>query len=235
VCSSDLGASKGIGKSLAIMVAKKGAKLALSARNENLLNELAEEIPGETFVYPADLSNENEISGFIRATHERFGRIDILVNNVGLGIFKPITETTTTEWDTMFNLNTRGLFLTTREAIPFLREAGESVVVNVASLAGKNPIANATAYVASKHAVVGFSRSLMLEERHNGLRVLTICPGSVDTPFFAGASEPFSPGSRGEILNPQDVASAIISMIELPQNAMVSEIDIRPSDPKKKK
>ncbi len=225
------GASKGIGRSAALMFAKKGAKLALVARSEKLLQEVASECGDETMIFTGDMSIEAEIINFIQAVKNKFGRIDILVNNAGLGIFKPIIGTSTDDWDTMFNLNMRGLFITTREALPMLRSAKESVIVNVASLAGKNAIANAAGYVATKHAVVGFSRSLMLEERKNGVRVLTICPGSVDTPFFDNDGKMFSPGNRGKILKPEDVASAILHMVELPQNAMVSEIDIRPSNP----
>jgi NADP-dependent 3-hydroxy acid dehydrogenase YdfG len=225
------GASKGIGRSTALMFAEKGAKLALVARGEEPLNEVAQECAGDVMTFVGDMSDEKQIKNFVQAVKNKFGRIDILVNNAGLGIFKPIIETSTDDWDTMFNLNIRGLFINTRETLPLLRAAEESVIVNVASLAGKNAIANAAGYVATKHAVVGFSRSLMLEERKNGVRVLTICPGSVDTPFFDNDGKMFSPGNRGKILKPEDVASTILHMIELPQNAMISEIDIRPSNP----
>ena len=124
----------------------------------------------------------------------------------------------------------RGLFIATREALPHLRDAGESVVVNVASLAGKNAFVNGGGYAATKHAVVGFSRCLMLEERKNGIRVLTICPGSVATNFFDDHHDTFDP-KRERILQSEDVAESIIHMIKLPQRAMVSEIDIRPSNP----
>ncbi len=191
------GASKGIGSSIAKMLAQKGARLAISARDENLLNKVANLCPTEVLVFPGDMSHENEIKNFINATCNRFGHVDILINNAGLGIFKPIAETKTEDWDTMFNLNMRGLFIATREALPFLRKAGESIIVNVASLAGKNAIANAAGYVATKHAVVGFSRSLMLEERKNGVRVATISSGSVVTPFFDRDTELYSPDNRG--------------------------------------
>jgi 3-oxoacyl-[acyl-carrier protein] reductase len=102
--------------------------------------------------------------------------------------------------------------------------------VNVASLAGKNAFVNGGGYAATKHAVIGFSRCLMLEERKNNVRVLVICPGSVDTPFFDGHHDTFDP-KRERILKPEDVAESILHMIELPQRAMVSEIDIRPTNP----
>ena len=220
------GASKGIGRAAALMLAQKGARLAISARNEALLKEVAGLIPTEVLTFSGDMSEENDIINFVRATHQKFGRIDILINNAGLGVFKPIIETTTEEWDKMFNLNVRGLFIITREALPHLREAGESVIVNIASLAGKNVNVNLAGYAASKHAVISFSRTLMLEERKNGVRVLTFCPGSVDTAF-----SPRSEDKKVKILKVEDIASTIIYMIEMPQNAMISEIDIRPSNP----
>ena len=220
------GASKGIGRAAALMLAQKGAKLAISARNEALLKEVAGLIPTEVLAFSGDMSEENDIVNFVQATHQKFGRIDILINNAGLGVFKPIIETTTEEWDKMFNLNVRGLFIITREALPHLREAGESVIVNIASLAGKNVNVNLAGYAASKHAVISFSRTLMLEERKNGIRVLTFCPGSVDTAF-----SPRSEDKKVKILKVEDIASTIIYMIEMPQNAMISEIDIRPSNP----
>ena len=131
----------------------------------------------------------------------------------------------------MFNLNVRGLFLATRGCLPYLREAAESVIVNVASLAGKNAFVNGAGYAASKHAVLGFSRCLMLEERKNGVRVLAICPGSVDTPFFDPSRVVSKPRNTDKILKAEDVASSIVHMIEMPQTAMISEIDIRPSNP----
>ncbi len=229
------GASKGIGRAIALALAERGAHLAISARGKDDLREVEEAIQQmgvRAFAYSGDMSDEKEIKKFISESAKSLGRIDILVNNAGIGIFKPVAELETEDWDAMFNLNVRGLFIATREAIPHLRAVGESVIVNVASLAGKNAIPKAAGYVASKHAVMGFSRSLMLEEREYGVRVLAICPGSVDTSFFDGPAKSFEPKNRKKVLIAQDVAMSVIHMIELPQNAMVSEIDIRPSNPK---
>ena len=225
------GASKGIGKTTALMLAKKGAKLAISARSKDILESVANECGPDTLAYTGDMSIEEDIKTFINAVEKKFGRIDILINNAGLGIFKPISDISTKDWDTMFNLNVRGLFLATRESLPYLRDAGESVIVNVVSLAGKNAFVNGAGYAASKHAVLGFSRCLMLEERKNGVRVLAICPGSVDTPFFDPSRILSKPRNPDKILKAEDVASSIIHMIEMPQTAMISEIDIRPSNP----
>jgi short-subunit dehydrogenase len=228
------GASKGIGKVTAHELAREGAKIVLAARSAAMLEDLAAELSDaygiEAVAIPTDMTREEDILKLASGAQDRFGRIDILINNAGLGYFHPVAGFPTNYWDEMFNLNLRGLFILTRECIPALRKAGESVVVNVASLAGKNAFVNGAGYAATKHALIGFSRCLMLEERKNGMRVLVICPGSVDTSFFDERAEDFDE-KRPRMLKPEDVASSIVHMIRLPQRAMVSEIDIRPSNP----
>lgn len=223
------GASKGIGKTVALTLAREGAKVAISARSEDLLKIVAgqiEESGSRAYVFCGNMCKEDEIKAFVHGTAKKFGGIDILVNNAGLGHFRRIAELSTAQWDEMFDLNMRGVFIATREALPYLREAGESAVVNVASLAGKNAFVGGGGYAATKHALLGFSRCLMLEERKNGVRVLAICPGSVATDF-----SPHEGKKPENILQSQDVADSILHMLKLPQNAMVSEIDIRPSNP----
>ena len=227
------GASKGIGKITSIAMAKKQAKLAIAARTSHLLDETAKEIEkagSSVFTYAGDLTQENQLDQFIKSAVAHFGKIDILVNNAGIGHFGKIGELSIDKWDEMFNLNIRSVFLITQKALPFLRKQGESVIVNVASLAGKNFFVGGGGYAATKHALVGFSRCLMLEERGNGVRVLTLCPGSVDTHFFDGR-ENEDEIRKKRILHAEDVAQTIIGMIELPQHALVSEIDIRPTNP----
>ena len=225
------GASKGIGRKLAIDLAKEGAHVAISARSEELLKETAKEIQTlgpEAFYFACDMSVEKEIKNFIDETIGRFHRLDILINNAGLGHFENIINMSTKKWDEMFDLNVRGLFITTRETLPYLRKAGESVIVNVASLAGKNAFAGGGGYAATKHAVIAFSRCLMLEERKNSVRVITICPGSVSTEFSAPDKDE---ARQKRKLQTEDISSIIIHAIRIPQRAMISEIDIRPTNP----
>ena len=227
------GASKGIGRETALALAREGAHIAISARSEELLQVVAGEIRAagsKALVFPGDMSDEKTIAEFVEATIAEFGRLDILINNAGVGIFGPVAELSTEDWDTMFNLNMRGVFLMTRTCLPHLRAAGESVVVNVASLAGKNAFVGGGGYAATKHALLGFSRCLMLEERQHGLRVLAICPGSVNTPFNIDRSPADDPRRR-RIIQPEDVAATILHMIRMPQHTMISEIDMRPSNP----
>lgn len=226
------GASRGIGKAIALTLARGGARVGISARSTDALARVGEDLRAHgvaVHVFPGDMSDEEQIRAFVRSSADRLGSIDILVNNAGIGRFHNVAEFPTSDWDEMFRLNVRGLFIATRECLPYLRKAKESVVVNVASLASRNAFTGGGGYAATKHAVLGFSRCLMLEERDHGVRVLAICPGSVRTDFFDSDSVPKSRLDR--MLAPDDVAESVVHMIRLPQRAMVSEIDIRPTNP----
>ncbi len=231
------GASKGIGRQTALALAKAGADVAISARSSELLHTLTNEITEtgrNVFAFTGDMSSETNIQQFIKQSVDQLGKIDILINNAGIGHFYPIAQMPTEKWDEMLNLNVRGVFIATREALPYLRKPGEAVIVNVVSLAGKNAFVGGGGYAASKHAVLGFTRSLMLEERKNGIRVLAICPGSVDTYFFQaqqGPGETRMKPNLEKVLKPEDIADTILHMIRMPQRALISEVDIRPTNP----
>ena len=173
------GASRGIGEAIALALANAGTKLFLTARDEARLQRVAAQarqaqVEVETAV--ADLHEEPQIKKLISQAHAKFGRLDILINNAGLGYFRPVAEMPTTQWDEMFAINLRAVFIATREALPYLRKAGESFVVNVASLAGKNTFVNGGGYAATKWGLRAFSQCLMLEERKHGVRVLVFVP-----------------------------------------------------------
>ncbi len=226
------GASRGIGRAIALGLARAGTHVVLAARQESLLQQVAQQARQhgvEAAIVRADLREEKEITRVIGTALERFGRLEILVNNAGLGYLKPVADLTTAEWDEMFAVNLRAVFLATRAALPHLRRAGESFVVNVASLAGKNTFVNGGGYTATKWGLRAFSQCLMLEERKHGLRVLTICPGSVDTEFGSGRATPRPP--QRDIILPEDIVEAMLCALKLPQRSMISEIDIRPSNP----
>ncbi|MEE9271414.1 MAG: SDR family NAD(P)-dependent oxidoreductase [Candidatus Krumholzibacteria bacterium] len=228
------GGSKGIGRAIALALAKEGVRVGIAARTPEAVEETAAQIRAcgvEAFPFVGNMAVEADIQAFVTGAAKAFGKLDILVNNAGIGKFHTIGEFPTSDWDDMFNLNVRGLFIATRESLPHLRKAGESIVVNVASIAGKNHFKHGGGYAATKHAVLGFSRCLMLEERDNGVRVLAICPGSVRTDFFDAHTD-VSQERLDSMLHVDDVAESVIHMMRLPQRAMVSEIDIRPTNPK---
>ena len=165
----------------------------------------------------------------VEAVIRALGEIDVLVNNAGILIAKPFEELTLEDWDATMSTNVRSLYLMTRAVLPAMRRRKQGSIVNVASLAGRNGFVGGTAYTASKHAVLGFSRSLMLEVRKDNVRVIAICPGSVDTSMMR--DQPMLKSEPSRILQPEDVAATILHALTLPERALVSELDIRPTNP----
>jgi 3-oxoacyl-[acyl-carrier protein] reductase len=226
------GAGRGIGRSIALSLAAEGVEVVLTARTMTELEQVKREIEskgGRGEVFAADLTSEVHIGSLFEEIRKRYGRLDLLVNNAGIGVFAPVRSLAVTDFDRMWTLNMRAVMLTTQYALKFMEAQHSGEIVNVASLAGRNAFVGGAGYAATKWALIGFSRSLMLEVRDRNIRVITICPGSVDTSFSPTPKEP----SRAErILHPQDVADTILAALKLPERAMVSEIDIRPTNPK---
>jgi 3-oxoacyl-[acyl-carrier protein] reductase len=226
------GATKGIGRATAFALGRAGYQVGVCARTGAKVKSLLVDLGKDGITAAgraADVGNPESVRALIQAVTAELGPVDTLVNNAGVAIFRPFSELSLEDWDATMATNLRSLFLVTREVLPGMRERKSGVVVNVASLAGKNAIAGGTAYVASKHAVLGFSRSLLLEVRKDGVRVLAICPGSVDTALIRNIRP--SVETAGEMLQPEDVAQAILDALRMPARALVSEIDIRPSNP----
>ncbi|MGC8595273.1 MAG: SDR family oxidoreductase [Candidatus Kryptoniota bacterium] len=225
------GASRGIGKEIAKKFASEGAKVVAASRTYEHIAKVADEISksnGECLPVAVDISNEADVERMISAASAKFKRIDILVNNAGVGIFKPVVETTTDEFDLQFGVNMRGTYLATRAVLPLMISQEDGVIINIASLAGKNAVENGAVYAATKWAMIGFARSLMLEVRKYNVRIVTISPGSVDTSFGRGVYRPNSE----KILKPEDVAEAALLAAIMPPRAMMSEVDLRPTNPK---
>ncbi len=226
------GATEGIGRALAFALGKAGWSVGVCARTADKVTELLRDLAAADVTsagIPCDVSDAEQVEALMGHVVERLGPIDALVNNAGVLYGKPVMELSLEEWDRTFAVNVRALFLTSRAVIPSMRERGAGSIVNIASLAGRNGFAGGTAYSASKHAVLGFSKSLMMEERKNGIRVIAVCPGSVATPMLA--DQPMLPVNADRILQPEDVANTIVAALELPARALVSELDIRPTNP----
>ena len=226
------GASEGIGFSIADALATRGAAVAICARTARKVSDAVERLRAgsrRAVGVPADVSSEPDVARLRDFVHTELGPIDVLVNNAGLAHFAPVEDLTTRQFDEIMAVNVRGIFLTTRAFLPDLRKKQRGEIVNVASLAGRNGFIGGAAYTASKHAVLGFSKSLMLEVRKDNIRVITICPGSVRTPFFEKSHRELP--NAGSILTPEDVATTVIAALELPGRAMISELDIRPTNP----
>lgn len=226
------GASEGIGRATAKALGKAGYRVGVTARNAAKLDAIIDDLQRSGVVAagrPADVADPAQVDALMSHIREQLGPIEVLVNNAGVAFTKPLHDTTLEEWDRTFATNVRGLFVVTKAVLSGMKALGRGDIVNIASLAGKNGVANAVAYSASKHAVLGFSRSLMLEVRKDGIRVVAICPGSVDTPLLRNAPA-FSP-AFDRILKAEDVAETVVDALRLPRRAMVSELDVRPSNP----
>lgn len=226
------GGSSGIGLAAAAALGRAGCRLAICARGRERLEGAAQELAGggaEVLAMPADVSDPDSVEAFAETVREEMGGADILVNNAGIGRFDRIDEASLEDFDAVYGTNVRGVFLCTRAFLPEMLGRGDGVIVNVASLAGKNTFEGGAVYSGSKHAVLAMSRCMMLDLRPRGVRVLAICPGSVDTRFFDGQDR-FEP-DRGKIVQAGDVARMIVESVRLSDRATVSEVEIRPVNP----
>ena len=226
------GATEGIGRATAFALGKAGYRVGVCARTPSKVKQLLQDLGREEIEGaggPADVGDPEDVRRVLDQVTGALGDIDLLVNNAGILIGKPLEELTLEDWDTTMSTNVRSLYLVTRAVLPGMRQRKRGTIVNVASLAGKNGFAGGTAYAASKHAVMGFSRSLMLEVRKDNVRVIAICPGSVDTSMMH--HQPMLKAEPSRILQPADVAAAILDAVSLPARALVSELDIRPTNP----
>lgn len=221
------GASRGIGRSTALALARSGAYVSLAARTETHLREVQSEIEacgGQAAIFPTDVSCEAEVAQLVYGTVERFGRLDIVVNNAGIGIFEPLTETTSEQWDRIMAINARGPFLLCRAAIPFLEQQRQSFIVNIASVVGVKGYENQAAYSASKHALMGMTKALAREVQKAGIRVHAICPGGVDTPM-ANLARPDL--DRSVLMQPDEIADVVLFLVTRQGNAVIDEIHVR--------
>jgi 3-oxoacyl-[acyl-carrier protein] reductase len=226
------GATEGIGRAIAFALGAAGYRVGVTARTPSRIRTLLDELAAAGITaagHPADVGLASDVDGAVAAIVAALGPIDVLINNAGVAILKPFMELSLDDWDGTMATNLRSLFLVTRAVLPGMRERKHGAIVNIASLAGRNGFVGGTAYTASKHAVLGFGRSLMLEVRAQNIRVVTICPGSVDTALIRnqGMLQP----DISRILHPEDVAATVLAALALPERALVSELDVRPTNP----
>jgi 3-oxoacyl-[acyl-carrier protein] reductase len=226
------GATHGIGRATAFALGRAGYRVGVCARTAARVESLVGELRAagiEAAGRAADVADPAQVTSVVEHVSQALGEIGVLVNNAGVLIARPIEELTLEDWDTTMATNLRGLFLMTRAVLPPMRARGRGDIVSVASLAARNGFAGGSAYAASKHAVLGFGRALMLELRKEGIRVITVCPGSVDTGMLRDQAMLKSDPDR--ILQPEDVAETILHSLRLPERALVSEVDLRPTNP----
>jgi 3-oxoacyl-[acyl-carrier protein] reductase len=226
------GATEGIGRATAFALGRAGWAVGVCARTAPKVDALVEALRAEgihAVGRGADVTRPDDVAALVALVEAELGPLDTLVNNAGVLHAKRLEELTLEEWDETLAVNVRALFLTTRAVLPGMRERKAGTIVNIASLSGHDGFVGGTAYAASKHAVLGFTRSLMLEARGDGVRVVAVCPGSVATEMIQRQSMFEKDPTR--ILRPEDVAETILHALRLPQRALVSEIDVRPTTP----
>jgi short-subunit dehydrogenase len=221
------GASKGIGRAIAYKLAALDMNLVLTSRNEDMLEMVRKEIneigTGKKIVIPCNLTLESEIKELVNQTCDRFNKVDILVNNAGIGIFKRIDEFTQTDYSEIFDLNVKGVFLLTKHIVPHLIKQRAGHIINISSVAGKNGFKSGTLYSASKHAIQGFTWSLREDVKEFGVKVTSVCPGSVVTSFGGKKSRQVE-----WALEPEDVAHAIGFLVTESDTVNTAELIIKP-------
>ena len=224
------GASAGIGRESAKALAGEGAQLVITARREERLKELVNEINnmGTKAVYVVgDAAEEETAKKTIQAAIDHFGRIDILLNNAGVGVYKDLVDTTAEEYDYMMNTNMRSGFLFTRYVVPHMIKQGEGTVLMLSSMAGLYGFSGEAVYCSTKFAQVGFAQALDKELRTKGIKVGVICPGGVKTEFALGVGRTEEGVAKSGMLEPSDVASAVLLACTQSSNSRIIEIQMR--------
>ncbi len=228
------GGSKGIGFAVARAMLDEGAQVAICGRNRNdvdkAVTELSKEFPkcvirGQI----ADVGKSEDVRELFEFVDAELGPLNILVNNAGSGAFRPAAELSVEEWDQVISTNLSGAFYCSREALIRYRTDKGGWVINISSLAGKNPFAGGSAYNASKFGLNGFSEAMMLDHRSDNVRVSYIMPGSVDTGFSGQSQDEKSTWK----IAPEDVAEIVIDILRKPKRTLVSRVEVRPSKPAK--
>ena len=229
------GATRGIGRAIARAIVDAGGRVVVSARNTADVRDTARALDERAGREAAlgivcDVRRHDDCRRLIAGAITGFGRIDILINNAGVGVFGPVESFDPGAWDDLVATNLSGMFYCAREAIPHLRQAGDGWIINIGSLAGKNAFPNGAAYNASKFGLIGFSEALMQEVRHDGIRVSYVMPGSVATGFVSGSP---AVGDDWKIA-PEDVAQVVTDLLAFPSRSLPSRIELRPSRPPRK-
>jgi 3-oxoacyl-[acyl-carrier protein] reductase len=215
------GSTRGIGKETALLLLKNGMNVIISSRNQenidNIIQKVSVKFPSKKeniLGLKCDVSNYSDIKFLVGEAIKRFGKIDILVNNAGIVYFKSLIDTTEEEWDRTIDINLKSVFLFTKEVLPHMIEnkAG-GIIVNVSSGAGKYGFPNLSSYCASKFGIIGLTESIAKEVDKFNIKVMTICPGRVDTKMMEDIIKEGFNKSNANLMEPEEVAKKIYDMI----------------------
>jgi 3-oxoacyl-[acyl-carrier protein] reductase len=227
------GGGRGLGKATAIAFAIEGIDIAITGRNEEVLKETVSELEtyGINAIYSVfDVGNYEDVKSGIKRIIETLGPVDILVNNAGIAAFGSFNEMGVSQWSQIIQTNLMGMYYVTKEVLPYLISQNKGDIINVASTAGLNGNANASAYSASKFAVIGMSESLMKEVRENNIRVCTLTPSTIvsDMSVELGIA---NKDSHDSVLQPEDFAELIVAGLKLPRRAMLKSASLWSTNP----
>jgi 3-oxoacyl-[acyl-carrier protein] reductase len=217
------GAGRGIGKAIAVSLAKSGCRLILAARTRAQLDDVAKTI-GDAVVIPTDLTRDDEIERLAEQSSETWGNVDILINNAGWGKRAPVIRANVEDWDQTLRLNLRAPMILAQKLLPAMVAKGEGAVINIGSVSGKTGEANGAAYSASKFGLIGFTQSLYEEVRDHGIKVAVILPGFVDTPLIP----PNRQLDRSKMIQADDIAQAVHYVLTSSATCCPVEIEVRP-------
>jgi len=221
------GAGRGIGKAVALSLAKLGCRVVLAARTSVEIEKVKLDIQsnkGVALAVPADLSRDEDIHALVSECHREFGAVDILINNAGWGKRASVVRAKIEDWDQTLRVNLRAPMILAQKFLPAMIEKGEGAVINIGSVSGKSGEADGAAYSASKFGLIGFTQSLYEEVREHGIKVAVILPGFVDTPMIS----PVKHLDRSKMIQADDVAQAVLYILHAPATACPVEITIRP-------
>jgi 3-oxoacyl-[acyl-carrier protein] reductase len=221
------GGGRGIGFAIARRLGQMGARLSLCGRDSAKLDESAAALRAdgiEIISAVADVTREDQILRLVQTTQQELGPIDILVNNAGIGLLKPFHEFGEGDWDRVMDTNLKSVFLVSRAVVPEMIRRQTGHIINISSLAGKNTFANGAIYCASKWGLMGLSGSMAEDLRGYGIRVSTVCPGSVATEFGGQSKK-----NPEKALQADDVAHAVAALVTQSAGSFISEVHIRPT------
>ncbi len=230
------GATSGIGKSTAFLLAERGFRLIITGRRKDRLQQICNEIASKTECFPLvfDVRNREEVLQSLASLPEEWKQVDILINNAGLALgFEPIHENDYRDWDQMIDTNIKGLLYVTEMIVPQMVERRSGQIINLSSIAGKEPYGKGAVYCGTKHAVEAITKSMRIDLNPYGIKVGTVSPGAVETEFsIVRLKDPEANRkvyAGYEPLHPEDVARAILFMIEQPPHVNIADILILPT------
>jgi NAD(P)-dependent dehydrogenase (short-subunit alcohol dehydrogenase family) len=227
------GGTRGIGRAIAAALLAEGIDVAICGRDERAAAHEAEALghgrEARAIGLACDVTDYGSVSSFVERVASEFGRLDVLVNNAGIGGFAPIASMKPEDFRLVIETNLLGVFHCCHAALPHLKRSGDGYIVNISSLAGKNAFPGGTAYNASKFGLNGFSEALMQDVRYDNIRVSYVCPGSVATEFNDREA---AEGAEWK-LSADDVAQVVVDLLHIRNRALASCVELRPSRPKK--